>query len=123
MIFIAVCFLWFMIYLVVFCLELVNLLIFNSCFVNTDMSKLQGGSSGGDKYGYSSLSSSLFGFFLPLLDWNFGFFIGFAGAFVEVFVQLFLFRILLLDAQNAGFLFNYFLGFCSTLISLIGTIF
>ena len=71
-----------MIYLVVFCLELVNLLIFNSCFVNTDMSKLQGGSSGGDKYGYSSLSSSLFGFFLPLLDWNFGFFIGFAGAFV-----------------------------------------
>ena len=43
--------------------------------------------------------------------------------FVEVFVQLFLFGILLLDAQNAGFLFNYFLGFCSTLILLIGTIF
>ena len=31
---------------------------------------------------YGSLSLSLFGFFLPLLDWNFGFFIGFAGAFV-----------------------------------------
>ena len=70
-----------------------------------------------------ALSPSLFGFFLPLLDWNFGFFIGFARAFVEVFVQLFLFRILLLDAQNAGFLFNYFLGFCSTLILLIGMIF
>ena len=51
-----------------------------------------------------ALSPSLFGFFLPLLDWNFGFFIGFAGAllfgFVEVFVPLFLFVILLLDAQN-----------------------
>ena len=70
-----------------------------------------------------ALSPSLFGFFLPLLDWNFGFFIRFARAFVEVFVQLFLFRILLLDAQNAGFLFNYFLGFCSTLILLIGMIF
>ena len=66
-----------------------------------------------------AFSPSLFGFFLPLLDWNFGFFTGFAGAFV----QLFLFRILLLDAQNAGFLFNYFLGFCSTLILLIGMIF
>ena len=32
-----------------------------------------------------------------------------------------MFGILLLDAQNAGFLFNYFLGFCSTLILLIGT--
>ena len=70
-----------------------------------------------------AFSPSLFGFFLLLLDWNFGFFIGFAGAFVEVFVQLILFRILLLDAQNAGFLFNYFLGFCSTLTLLIGMIF
>ncbi len=51
-----------------------------------------------------ALSPSLFGFFLPLLDWNFGFSLGllelFLFGFVEVFVQLFLFGILLLNAQN-----------------------
>ena len=84
-----------MIYLVVFCLELVNLLIFNSCFVNTDMSKLQGGSSGGDEYGYSSLSLS-FWIFLAIAGLEFwvfywvcwGFFL---FGFVEVFVQFFFF--------------------------------
>ena len=63
-----------------------------NCFVNLDVSKFIKGSKLAPRQQQwwqrvrpkfsMALSPSLFGFFLPLLDWNFGVFIGFAGAFV-----------------------------------------
>ena len=95
-----------MIYLVVFCLELVNLLIFNSCFVNPDVSKLQGGSSGGDEYGYSSLSLS-FWIFLAIAGLEF-------WVFHWVCWSFFCLGLL-------RFLFNYFcLGFCCLMHRMLG---
>ena len=63
-----------------------------NCFVNLDVSKFIKGSKLAPRQQQwwqrvrpkfsMALSPSLFGFFLPLLDWNFEFFIRFAGAFV-----------------------------------------
>ena len=78
----------------------------NSCFVNPDVSKLQGGGSGNDEYGYSSLSLS-FRIFLASVGLEFWVFHWVCWGFY----CLGLLR----------FLFNYFcLGFCCLVHRMLG---